>query len=424
MKVFKFGGASMKDATAVKNVCDIIGAYPNQKLIVVVSAIGKTTNQFEELVSAYYSNDELRYKDSLNNIKQFHFEIINQLQIESSESLLNDLNDVFEHLSRLFSHPKVENRPYQYDQVVSFGEFLSCKILTSYLISTGIKATWLDARKLIRTDSSYQNGQIDWETTITLCKQSLLPLFEHVDLTITQGFIGHTAEGHTTTLGREGSDYSAGILAYCCNAEDVTIWKDVPGMLNADPKFFKDTKLLESISYNEAIELSYYGASVIHPKTVQPLQQKNIPLFVKSFLNPKAQGTIISSDAHRDSQIPSYIVKFDQVLVTISPKDFSFIAEKQLTDIFEALSKMQVTINLMQNSAVNFSILIDRNKIDLDQLNLQLSNLYHIKYNENLELVTIRHFNERIIEEMKGEKLCLLEQKTRTTARFVLGNIN
>lgn len=424
MKVFKFGGASMKDASAVKNVGEIIAGYPKQKLIVVVSAIGKTTNRFEEVVRAYYSNDEAGYEDSLNNIKEFHFEIINQLEIESSENLLNELNDVFEHLSQLFSHPKAENRAFQYDHIVSFGELLSCKILTAYLKSTGMKATWLDARKIIRTDSTYQNGQIDWENTITFCNQSLLPLFEHVDLTIIQGFIGHTAEGNTTTLGREGSDYSAGILAYCCKAEDVTIWKDVPGMLNADPKFFKDTKLLESISYKEAIELSYYGASVIHPKTVQPLQQKNIPLFVKSFLNPKAEGTTISSDAQRDAQIPSYIVKFDQILVTISPKDFSFIAEKQLTEIFEALSIMQVTINLMQNSAVNFSILIDRNKIDLDQLNLRLSNHYHIKYNENLELVTIRHFNDRIIEEMKGEKLCLLEQKTRTTARFVLGNIN
>ncbi len=420
MKVFKFGGASVKDAAAVKNVSAILARFPNQKLVVVVSAMGKTTNKLEELIEALYAQDHRIYAGLLDDIKAYHYEIAAGLFAEKHFHIYKELEDIFEHLSQLFFKPLADNRSFQYDQIIAFGELISSKMLAAFLKDQGYSATWLDAKSIIRTDNQYQEAQVDWTKTKELCVQKILPLLQSTAIAITQGFIGHTSEGFTTTLGREGSDYSAGILAYCCEAESVTIWKDVPGMLNADPKYFEKTQLLSQISFKEAIELSYYGASVIHPKTVQPLQQKNIPLYVRSFVDPEAPGTTISANAERDAQIPSYIVKFNQVLVTFSTKDFSFIAEKQLSEIFAALAKMQAHINVMQNSALNFSVLLDRKKIDVDQLQKLLGDTYHMRYNENLELVTIRHYNEAILAEMCRNKTSLVSQQTRTTARLVL----
>jgi aspartate kinase len=420
MKVFKFGGASVKDAAAVKNVSAILARYPNQKLLVVVSAMGKTTNKLEELISALYAQDHSIYSRLLDDLKAYHQEILWGLFAESPMQVHQELEDIFEQIAQLFFEPLEENRSFQYDQLVCCGELISSKILAAYLTQQSYSSYWLDAKVLIRTDNNYQEAQVDWKKTIDLCQQNVKQVFERVDIAITQGFIGHTAEGFTTTLGREGSDYSAGILAYCCEAESVTIWKDVPGMLNADPKYFENTQLLAQISFKEAIELSYYGASVIHPKTVQPLQQKNIPLYVRSFLDPAAPGTTISANAERDAQIPSYIVKFNQVLVTFSSKDFSFIAEKQLAEIFAALATMQAHINLMQNSALNFSVLIDRDKMDVEGLQRVLGARYHIRYNENLELVTIRHYNDAILAQMSAGKTNLVNQQTRNTARLVL----
>lgn len=423
MKVFKFGGASVKDAAAVKNVSAIISRYPNEKLLVVVSAMGKTTNHFEELVEALYDQNHAVYAGLLDEIKTYHCDIMAGLFADRHYAFYDEIESYFDQLGQLYFKPLAENRSFQYDQIVAFGELISSKILAAYLIDQNHSASWLDAKSIIRTDNTYQEGIIDWSKTQELCEQKVIGFLNQVDIAVTQGFIGHTAEGFTTTLGREGSDYTAGILAFCCNAESVTIWKDVAGMLNADPKYFSQTQLLEAISFKEAIELSYYGASVIHPKTVQPLQQKNIPLYVRSFLNPDAKGTTISANADRDAQIPSYIVKYGQVLITFSPKDFSFIAEKQLSEIFAVLSGLKVTINVMQNSALNFSILVDEKKIDLEQLKLKLENTYHLKYNKGLELVTIRHYNTAILDEMKASKTCLVEQKTRTTARIVLKNL-
>ncbi len=420
MKVFKFGGASVKDAAAVKNVSAILARYPNQKLLVVVSAMGKTTNKLEELISALYAQDHSIYSRLLDDLKAYHQEILWGLFAESPMQVHQELEDIFEQIAQLFFEPLEENRSFQYDQLVSCGELISSKILAAYLTDQSFSSSWLDAKVLICTDNNYQEAQVDWKKTIDLCQQNVKQVFERVDIAITQGFIGHTTEGFTTTLGREGSDYSAGILAYCCEAESVTIWKDVPGMLNADPKYFENTQLLAQISFKEAIELSYYGASVIHPKTVQPLQQKNIPLYVRSFLDPAAPGTTISANAERDAQIPSYIVKFNQVLVTFSSKDFSFIAEKQLAEIFAALATMQAHINLMQNSALNFSVLIDRDKMDVEGLQRALGARYHIRYNEDLELVTIRHYNDAILAQMSAGKTNLVNQQTRNTARLVL----
>lgn len=420
MKVFKFGGASVKDAIAVQNVSAILARYPNEKLIVVVSAMGKTTNKLEELIAALYAQDHRIYGGLLDELKSYHSAILAGLFAEKHFGIYQEIEDLFEQLALLYNHPLAENRSFQYDQIIAYGELISSKILAAYLKDQGYSAQWLDAKTIIRTDNQYQEAQVDWTKTKELCKQKVQPLLENVSIAITQGFIGHTSEGFTTTLGREGSDYTAGILAYCCEAESVTIWKDVPGMLNADPKYFEKTELLKQISFKEAIELSYYGASVIHPKTVQPLQQKNIPLYVRSFMDPDAQGTTISSNADRDAQIPSYIVKFNQVLVTFSSKDFSFIAEKQLSEIFAALAAIHSRINLMQNSALNFSVLLDRQKIDVNQLQQILGDRYQIRYNENLELVTIRHYNDTILKEMSQDKICLVSQQTRTTARLVL----
>jgi aspartate kinase len=420
MKVFKFGGASVKDAIAVQNVSSILARYPNEKLIVVVSAMGKTTNKLEELIAALYAQDHRIYAGLLDELKSYHSAILAGLFSEKHFGIYQEIEDLFEQLALLYNNPLAENRSFQYDQIIAYGELISSKILAAYLKDQGHSAQWLDAKTIIRTDNQYQEAQVDWTKTKELGKQKVQPLLENVSIAITQGFIGHTSEGFTTTLGREGSDYTAGILAYCCEAESVTIWKDVPGMLNADPKYFEKTELLKQISFKEAIELSYYGASVIHPKTVQPLQQKNIPLYVRSFMDPDAQGTTISSNADRDAQIPSYIVKFNQVLVTFSSKDFSFIAEKQLAEIFAALASIHSRINLMQNSALNFSVLLDRQKIDVTQLQQILGDRYQIRYNENLELVTIRHYNDTILKEMSQDKICLVSQQTRTTARLVL----
>jgi aspartate kinase len=401
-------------------VSAILARFPNQKLVVVVSAMGKTTNKLEELIESLYAQDHRIYAGLLDDIKAYHYEIAAGLFAEKHFHIYKELEDIFEHLSQLFFKPLADNRSFQYDQIIAFGELISSKMLAAYLKDQGYSAAWLDAKSIIRTDNQYQEAQVDWSKTKELCTQKVLPLLQNTAIAITQGFIGHTSEGFTTTLGREGSDYSAGILAYCCEAESVTIWKDVPGMLNADPKYFEKTQLLSQISFKEAIELSYYGASVIHPKTVQPLQQKNIPLYVRSFLDPEAPGTTISANAERDAQIPSYIVKFNQVLVTFSTKDFSFIAEKQLSEIFAALAKIQAHINVMQNSALNFSVLLDRKKVDVTQLQQLLGDTYHIRYNENLELVTIRHYNEAILAEMCSNKISLVSQQTRTTARLVL----
>ena len=398
MKVFKFGGASVKDAFAVKNVSAILARFPNENIIVVVSAMGKTTNKLEELIDALCAQDDSKYTGCLNELKSYHWNILVGLFPEKNDGIYQTIEAIFEHLAQEFNKPLTENKSFLYDQIIALGEVLSSKILAAYLKNQNYNATWLDAKTIIRTDNKYQEAQVDWLKTKELCDQKVLPLLNSKSIIVTQGFIGHTAEGFTTTLGREGSDYTAGILAYCCQAASVTIWKDVPGMLNADPKYFEKTELLRQLSFKEAIELSYYGASVIHPKTVQPLQQ----------------------NAERDAQIPSYIVKFNQVLVTFSSKDFSFIAEQQLSEIFAALSSIKATINLMQNSALNFSVLLDSKKIDMTQLKQSLGQYYHIRYNENLELVTIRHYNDTILNQMSKDKICLVKQQTRTTARIVL----
>jgi aspartate kinase len=420
MLVFKFGGASVKDADAIRNVASILSLYPGNKLTVVVSAMGKSTNKLEEIVDALESKNHKLFVGLVDELESFHMDIMAALFPERHFKIYQTIEELFETLRSRFEAVFSDNKSFEYDQIVSLGEVLSSQIVSAYLIEQDFPVKWMDARKLIRTDHTYQEGKVDWKKTEQLVQERMLPAFQSSDILLTQGFMGHTSEGLTTTLGREGSDYTAGILAYCGQAESVTIWKDVPGMLNADPKYFSNTKKLEAISFKEAIELSYYGASVIHPKTIQPLQNRNIPLFVKSFLDPKAEGTVIQSSSSKDHLIPSYIFKFDQVLFSFTPKDFSFIVEENLSVIFGKLSAMNVKINLMQNSALSFSILTDQKKLKKEELLSLFQDDYEVKYNEDLSLVTIRHYDEQTIEQVTVGKEIILQQRTRHTARFVL----
>lgn len=419
MKVFKFGGASVKDAQGVRNVSKILSLYKGQKLGVVISAMGKTTNAMEGIVQALWDRNQSLFVERVNERRQFHLGIIEEL-FSNTKAVTHEIEEIFHYLIESYESSLPDNYDFEYDQIVSIGEILSTKIVTAYLDHSGHNVQWADARKLVRTNNKYREGEVNWSKTESLFNSNFISMFENADTLITQGFVGHTSEGLTTTLGREGSDFSAGIMAFCCNAESVTIWKDVPGMLNADPKYFDNTVKLDKISFREAIELSYYGASVIHPKTIKPLQNKGIPLYVKSFIDPTSEGTVIQSEMDSDHLTPSFIFKHNQALFSITPKDFSFIVEKNLSDIFERLALANAKINVMQNSALNFNILLDEDKIDVQEILAVFKDSYDVRYNGGLELVTIRHYDEPTLDLVTRNKEVLLEQKTRQTARLVV----
>ena len=423
MKVFKFGGASVKDGAAVKNVSHILSLYGGEKRTVIISAMGKTTNEMEKIVDALWTNDKKTFLDLVDNRLQFHLAILNELFTEKHFAIYTEVENLFENLNAKFDQPRSDNYDYIYDQIVSLGEVISTMIVSAFLREEGHSVTWADSRQLIRTNNNYREGTVDWTITENLINTKFTPVFKEFDIQITQGFIGHTSEGFTTTLGREGSDYTAGIFAYCCNAESVTIWKDVPGMLNADPKWFDNTVKLDSISFREAMELAYYGATVIHPKTIKPLQNKGIPLYVKSFINPHAEGTVIQESAEKDHLIPSFIFKMNQLYLSITPKDFSFIVEENLSDIFNRLASVNAKINLMQNSALSFSVALDQDKIDIQKLLGIFQEIYNVEYKEGLELVTIRHYDQATIERVTEAKEVIVEQKTQQTVRFILKDI-
>jgi len=423
MKVFKFGGASVKDASAVKNVAHILSLYKREKVTVVISAMGKTTNATEAIVDALWNKEKSKFEDLVEERRNFHLQIMDELFVGKENLIYNEIATLFNQLKEKTNLPISFNYNFEYDQIVSLGEIASTKIVTAYLQQENVNAKWVDARKIIRTNNTYREGNVDWEITNNLIQENFIKSFENNDIQITQGFIGHTSEGFTTTLGREGSDYTAGIFAYCINAESVTIWKDVPGMLNADPKWFDNTIKLDKISFKEAIELSYYGATVIHPKTIKPLQNKGIPLYVKSFIQPKAEGTVIQESTKFDSLIPSFIFKMNQLYLSITPKDFSFIVEENLSDIFKRLSRLNAKINLMQNSALSFSVVLDQDKINIKALLEEFQSTYKIKYQEGLELVTIRHYDTPTLERVLQGKKVLIEQKSENTVRVLMKNL-
>jgi aspartate kinase len=422
MIVFKFGGASVKDAKAVKNMANVLSMYPNEKIVVVVSAMGKTTNLLEEVVNALWSKDIAGFNYYVNEALKYHLGIVDQLFSEPHKAVMNFLETTFNNLLDKSKTPLSSNYDFEYDQIVSLGEVISTYIVEAYLVDQTFEAAWLDARKLIITDSTYRNGTVNWELTQQAISETVPALFKSSKLLITQGFIGGSNEKATDTLGREGSDYTAAIFAYCLDAQSVTIWKDVPGMLNADPKWFDNTVKLNQISFQEAIELAYYGATVIHPKTIKPLQNKSIPLYVKSFVDPSLEGTVISQSTEFDTLVPSFIFKMNQVMFAVTPKDFSFIVEENLRQIFDCISSNGVQINMMQNSAISFDFVVDAKPIILDQLAAELALNYDVTIVKELELVTIRHYDTATIERVTLDKHILLTQKSEQTARILMRN--
>lgn len=418
MRVFKFGGASVKDAEAIRNVAEVIRLFPDTELAVVISAMGKTTNALEQITQAFF-NQTGEAEQLLEAVKSYHVNICKDLFDDPSHAIFTELENTFVEL-----HWAIEDEPthaydFEYDQIVSLGEIVSTKIISAYLSHAGLENTWLDVRGIIQTDNTYREGKIDFALTQTLATKVLQPLLKNKRVVITQGFIGGTSENFSTTLGREGSDYTASVLAYCLNAADVTIWKDVPGVLNADPKWFSNTKKIDELSYHDAIELTYYGATVIHPKTIKPLQNKNIPLYVKSFLHPKEKGTVIR-DGDKRLNIPSYIFKVNQVLISIQPKDFSFIAEDNLSDIFDLFSKHGVKINLMQLSAISFSVCCDHDEAKMSLLVGKLKEMFKVLYNAGVELMTVRYYTQETLDNLTSKKIILLEQRSRFTVQMVM----
>ena len=431
MKVFKFGGASLKDAEAIRNMVSIVQSYDGP-LFVVVSAIGKTTNAMEKLWTAYVHRDQAAVEQALNTLYTFHQNIIDNLEGYGRQQVSSGFHESYQQLRQYLTKEPSDNIAFEYDQIVSYGELWSTIIVRGFLYYSGEDAMNLDARKLIRTSDHYQEGRVDWDKTKELVLKEVevaREFWRHDHRTsdkaqpkclITQGFIGHTNTGMTTTLGREGSDFTAAILAWALDAEEVLIWKDVPGLLNADPKKFDDTFKIDQISYREAIELSYFGASIIHPKTLKPLQNKRIPLKIKSFVDPTAEGTIIHSDEQFDDAQSSYIYKNNQMLFTISPTDFSFIMEDHISVIFNVFSKHGVKVHLMQNSALNFSVCADVKPTMCAGLIAELSDNFLVRYNEDVDLFTVRHYKTLALPEKLKHKTVLIQQRSRSTLRYVL----
>ena len=417
MKVLKFGGASVKDAAGVKNLVHVLNTVGTQDTLVVVSAMGKTTNALERIIEVYFE-DKKKVNQEILILKEFHLQIINELFESKTAKVVRAVQEYFDELIDFLKRNKAPNYNFVYDQVVSYGELLSTTIIYHYFEHQGWESYWLDARACIKTDDYYRAANLNWEAT----QQEVQSHVKGKSLVITQGFIGSSSNNFTTTLGREGSDYSAAIFAYALNAESVTIWKDVPGVLNGDPRVFKETQLLHQISYREAIELAFYGASVIHPKTLQPLQRKEIPLFVKSFENPEATGTAVSKGKTLDPMIPCFIIKKDQVLIRLSSIDFSFIVEENISYIFGLLHEYQMPVELIQNSAISFSVCVNNKYKRLEELVLVLRSRFKVEVKEQVDLFTIRHFDTKALASIrKNGKQILLEQRTEETAQFVMG---
>lgn len=417
MQIFKFGGASVKDAEGVKNLAKIVQKYPANNLLIVISAMGKMTNKLEELTWAHVNGDTKAHQ-LFEEVKAYHFEIITALFDDHKNPVYDDVANTFVEIEWLLEEEASDSADYLYDQIVSIGELVSTKIVAAYLNLVGCFTIWTDARNYIKTDNNYREANVIWDKTEQEI-QKHLPTYLDKGIVVTQGFIGGTSENFTSTLGREGSDYSAAIFCACLNAASMTIWKDVPGVLNADPKWFDETEKIAELSYHDAIELTYYGATVIHPKTIKPIQNKNIPLYVRSFLQPDVEGTAITGIA-TPLPVPSFIFKVDQVLISIFPKDFSFIIEENLSHIFNILHKNKVKVNTMLNSAISFSVSVDNDETKIKQLIEDLSETFKVKYNKGLELVTIRYYNQQTIDRVIVNKDVLLEVKSRHTCQIVM----
>lgn len=415
MRVFKFGGASVKDAEGVRNLLRVLEISGTAQTFLVVSAMGKTTNAMEAVVQAYFESPKGAIA-ALADVEAYHREILDELFPQKTHPVYARVSELLEEVKGFLAWNKSPKPSFVYDQVVGYGELLSTTIVSAFLESEGISNTWLDIRDYIKTDSNYRDGNVQWEKT----QQAISTLEGSKELFITQGFLGSDENNFTTTLGREGSDYTAAIIAYCLNAASVTIWKDVPGVLNADPRYFQETALLNRISYREAIELAFYGASVIHPKTLQPLQRKEIPLNVKSFLNPEAAGTTVGKGKGIEPKVPCFILKKDQVLMKLSSLDFSFIVEDNISELFKLLADHRMKVDLIQNSAISFSVCVDNRFGKLEGLLDTLRGKFKVVHHEGVSLYTIRHFDTPAIETLRNGREVLLEQRSAETVQLVV----
>ena len=417
MLVFKFGGASVKDADNIINLASVVKLYQENELLIVVSAMGKTTNALEKLTKAYVDGDDEMHA-IFDEIKKYHYDILEQL-FDKQDTIFNEVANTFVEIDWIIEEEPHDDYDFIYDQIVSIGELVSTRIVNAYLNKASLKSQWIDVRGYIHTDNTYREGVVQWSKT----KESIsaaIPALLQKGIVVTQGFLGGTSENFTTTLGREGSDYTASIFASCLGAESVTTWKDVPGVLNADPKFFKDTIKFDELSYSEAIEMTYYGATVIHPKTIKPLQNAKIPLLVKPFTNPTEPGTVIKENGRNQFLKPVIILKHNQVLVSLSAKDYSFISENHLSDIFGMFAATQAKVNMMQTSALSFSVCIDFYEERFKKLLKALTQDFNVKYNEGLTLITVRHYSTDWLNDLKAGKTILMEQLRRNTIQMVV----
>ena len=414
MKVFKFGGASVKDAEGIKNVFDLLNKVGAEEVLLVISAMGKTTNALEVVIKNYFEKSSA-FHASLQEVRKYHNQILLDLFEDEDHEVFFTVNSHLADLEYFLRSNKSPNYNFVYDQVISYGEIVSTTIVSYYLNEKGLKNNWIDVRNFIKTDTNYRDANVDWEQTQKLISKGI----KKKTLNITQGFIGSDANNFTTTLGREGSDYTAAIFAYCLSAESVTIWKDVPGVMNADPRYFENAVLLNQISYKEAIELAFYGASVIHPKTLQPLQRKEIPLYVKSFINPLLPGTSVSKGEDLEPKTSCFIVKKNQLLLSLSSIDFSFIMEENISEIFSLFHQYKMKVSLIQNSAISFSVCMEDKFENFNELKAILAKKFKVSYNENVSLYTIRHFTTDAAEMVEKDKVVLLKQISRETMQVV-----
>lgn len=414
MQIFKFGGASVKDAKGVKNLAEVLKTVGYKNVLIVVSAMGKTTNALEVVIKNYFEN-KAQLNSAIQDVIKFHNNILLDLFENESHPIFKKTTNLFRELDDFLRTNKSPDYNYVYDQTISYGELVSTTIISAYLNNIGIKNNWIDARTHIKTDNYYRRANVNWEAT----QKNIISSLDKKILNITQGFLGSDANNFTTTLGREGSDYTAAIYAYCLNAERVTVWKDVPGVLNADPRYFENAQLLDQISYEEAIELAFYGASVIHPKTLQPLQRKEIPLYVKSFLNPKDNGTRVGKGIALQPNIPCFILKKNQVLISLSSLDFSYIVEDNISEIFQLLHTYKMKVDVIQNSAISFSVCVENIFNNLEKLLQHLKANFKVTCHENVSLYTIRHYNNDVLNKLEEGKTVLLKQLTQEIVQIV-----
>lgn len=419
MKVFKFGGASVNSVERIKNLGDILELYKTEKLLVVISAMGKTTNALEKVTEAFYAGQQAEALQLFEQVKQQHLTTAKYLLVTGYLACEEQLKDFFTEIEWLLHDKPVREYDYYYDQVVCAGELLSTAIVSHYLNEAGIRNKWIDVRDIIRTDDNFRDASIDWNYTRSKVNDTILPLLNEYPIVLTQGFIGATDENESTTLGREGSDYTAAVFANLLDAENQTIWKDVESVMNADPKQFPDAQPLQELNYNEVIEMAYYGAQVIHPKTIKPLQNKDIPLYVKCFLDPSLPGTYIHDEAIKGLP-PVIVLKEKQAMLELRSKDFSFVGEQHVGSLYHLLESLHIKPNLTQNGAISFLLVLDDHAEKIEKLALEASNIFDVQVVKDLSLLTIRHYTKEVFEQLVKDRTILLRQQTPQTIQALL----